>query len=90
VIYLGIDCGTQSTKTVALDGDTGKIVASAAQHYDVLPGLPTGYMEQHPATWTQAVDVTIHEAWGPVEKTCTVSAFPASNMGLFPWINNRE
>ena len=25
MIYLGIDCGTQSTKTVALDGETGKI-----------------------------------------------------------------
>ena len=31
IIYLGIDCGTQSTKTVALDGETGNIVASAAQ-----------------------------------------------------------
>jgi xylulokinase len=61
MIYLGIDCGTQSTKTVALDGDTGKIIASAAQNYDVLPGLPAGYMEQNPATWTDAVDATIQK-----------------------------
>ena len=59
MIYLGIDCGTQSTKTVALDGDTGKIIASATQNYDVLPGLPAGYMEQNPATWTDAVDATM-------------------------------
>ena len=59
MIYLGIDCGTQSTKTVALDGDTGKILASAAQSHDVLPGLPAGHMEQHPATWIQALEATI-------------------------------
>jgi xylulokinase len=59
MIYLGIDCGTQSTKTIALDGDTGKIMASAAQSYDVLPGLPAGHMEQHPAVWIQAMDATV-------------------------------
>jgi xylulokinase len=61
MIYLGIDCGTQSTKTVGLDGETGKIVASAAQHYDVLPGLPAGHMEQNPATWVAAVDSTVQK-----------------------------
>jgi xylulokinase len=59
MIYLGIDCGTQSTKTIALDGDTGKIIGSATQTYDVLPGLPPGHAEQNPATWTQAVEVTV-------------------------------
>ena len=61
MIYLGIDCGTQSTKTIALDGDTGEILASAAQSYDVLPGLPDGHMEQNPATWVQALDATIRQ-----------------------------
>lgn len=59
MIYLGLDCGTQSTKTVALDSDTGKIIASATQTYDVLPGLPAGHAEQNPATWVQAADVTV-------------------------------
>ena len=59
MIYLGLDCGTQSTKTVALDGDTGKIIGSATQTYDVLPGLPAGHAEQNPATWVQAADFTI-------------------------------
>ncbi len=53
MILLGIDCGTQSTKTVALDGGTGKLIASAAKHYDVLPGLPSGHMEQNPSTWNR-------------------------------------
>lgn len=61
MICLGIDCGTQSTKTVALDCDTGKIVASAARQYDVLPGLPAGHMEQDPGTWTTAVDATVQK-----------------------------
>lgn len=61
MIYLGIDCGTQGTKTVALDGELRKIVASAAQSYDVLPGLPPGHMEQDPVTWTSAVDTTVRQ-----------------------------
>lgn len=59
MIYLGIDCGTQSTKTIALDGDTGTILASAAQSHDVLSGLPPGHMEQHPSAWTDAVEATV-------------------------------
>jgi xylulokinase len=61
MIFLGIDCGTQSTKTVALDSDTGKIISSAAQNYGVLPGLPVGHMEQNPATWIQSLDATIQQ-----------------------------
>ncbi|MDB6018249.1 MAG: Xylulose kinase [Pedosphaera sp.] len=61
MIYLGIDCGTQSTKTIALDGETGQIIASAAQNYDVLPGLPPGHMEQHPSQWIEAMEATIQK-----------------------------
>ena len=61
MIYLGIDCGTQSMKTIALDADSGRIVASAAQSYDVLPGLPPGHLEQNPSTWIQATDATIRQ-----------------------------
>ncbi len=61
MIYLGIDCGTQSTKTIALDAESGRIIASAAQTYEILPGLPPGHLEQHPSTWTQTVDATIQQ-----------------------------
>jgi xylulokinase len=61
MITLGIDCGTQSTKTIALDADTGRIIASAAQAHDVLPDLPPGHLEQNPSTWTEAVDATIRQ-----------------------------
>jgi xylulokinase len=61
MIYLGIDCGTQSTKTIALDGESGRILTSAAQSYDVLPGLPPGHMEQDPQTWVDAMETTIRQ-----------------------------
>jgi xylulokinase len=61
MIYLGIDCGTQSTKTIALDAESGKIIASASQSYDLIPNLPPGHLEQDPALWTAAVDATIQQ-----------------------------
>ena len=59
MIYIGIDSGTQSTKAVVLDFETGAIIAHASEKYDVLDGLPPGHMEQHPATWTKAVDAAV-------------------------------
>ena len=61
MIYLGIDCGTQSTKIIALDAGSGHIIASAAQSYEVLPGLPPGHLEQNPSTWIEAVDSTLQQ-----------------------------
>ena len=59
MIYLGIDCGTQSTKTIAMDGETGAVLAAASQNYDVIPGLLPGHMEQNPLTWLEAMDETV-------------------------------
>jgi xylulokinase len=59
MIFLGIDCGTQSTKTIALDWETGKVLASAQQAYGFVPGLPDGAMEQNPQDWVDAADKTV-------------------------------
>ena len=59
MICLGIDSGTQSTKTIALDLESGKIIASAAQPYGLIEGLPAGHMEQDPQVWADAVDATV-------------------------------
>ncbi|MFZ4683391.1 MAG: FGGY family carbohydrate kinase, partial [Terrimicrobiaceae bacterium] len=64
MIFLGIDCGTQSTKTIALDWESGRILASAQKAYDFVPGLPPGAMEQNPQDWTDAADATISEVLG--------------------------
>ena len=59
MISLGIDSGTQSTKTIALDLESGEILASASQSYGMVEGLPPGHLEQEPQVWIDAVDATI-------------------------------
>jgi xylulokinase len=55
VICIGIDCGTQSLKTIAWDTNSGEIVGSASEAYDLLEGLPPGHKEQHPIVWIDAL-----------------------------------
>ena len=59
MITLGIDCGTQSLKTVALDGGSGKILASASKSYGLIEGLSLGHAEQDPAIWWSALRETV-------------------------------
>ena len=59
MIFIGIDSGTQSTKAIALDGESGEILASAQVAYDLIEGLPAGHLEQDPAEWLSAVDETV-------------------------------
>jgi xylulokinase len=55
MIYLGIDCGTQSLKVLAWSPDQG-VVGTASRAYDLIPGLPPGHKEQHPADWLRVLD----------------------------------
>lgn len=55
MIFIGIDCGTQSLKTVALDLDSD-VRVTAAQAYGMVGGLPPGHKEQDPADWLDALD----------------------------------
>ncbi len=59
MFFIGIDSGTQSTKAVVLEFETGRIVAQAQEAYDLLSGLPDGHLEQHPETWIRAVRNTV-------------------------------
>ncbi len=58
-IYLGIDSGTQSTKCVALDLATGRVIAEARAPHQLIAGLPPGHMEQHPQEWAAAMESVI-------------------------------
>ncbi len=60
--FIGIDSGTQSTKAIILDAETGAVIASASAPYDLIEGLPTGHKEQHPSEWIAAVRSTINTA----------------------------
>src|ERR1017187_8102188 len=61
-LLLGIDSGTQSTKVLVVDARDGKVLASAAQAYDLIPNLPPGAKEQHPHTWRDAAASAIRQA----------------------------
>ncbi len=60
--FIGIDSGTQSTKTILLDASSGEVVASTSRAYDLIEGLPAGHKEQQPAEWIDAVGQTIQSA----------------------------
>src|SRR5437667_2764847 len=61
-LLLGIDSGTQSTKVLVVDARDGKVLASAAQEYDLIPNLGPGAKEQHPHTWREATASGIRRA----------------------------
>ena len=61
-LLLGIDSGTQSTKVLVVDARDGKVLAAAAQEYDLIPNLPPGAKEQHPHTWREATASAIRRA----------------------------
>jgi xylulokinase len=70
MIALGIDCGTQGLKTVALDGDYGVVLASSQRGYGLIEGLPAGHLEQDPETWWSALDSTVGEVLASLGSRC--------------------
>ncbi len=61
MICLGLDSGTQSTKCIALDVESGVVVAAGQQSYGFIEGLPPGHFEQNPETWVDASDAAVRE-----------------------------
>jgi xylulokinase len=61
-LVIGIDSGTQSTKVLVVDGSSGKVVGEGAKSYGLIPDLPPGAKEQHPATWREAAGLSIKVA----------------------------
>ena len=60
--FLGVDNGTQSTKTIIVNSETGQVVGKAAKGYGLIEGLPPGYKEQNPTVWIDALHETINQA----------------------------
>jgi xylulokinase len=61
-LVIGIDSGTQSTKALVVDANTGKVLAAAAETYGLIPNLPPGAKEQHPHTWRDATASAMRRA----------------------------
>src|SRR5580698_2723578 len=68
-LYVGVDSGTQSVKAIALDLDTGRVVAEARAPHHLIEGLPPGHMEQHPQEWVSAMDAAIGEVACKVDRS---------------------
>ncbi len=68
-LYLGIDSGTQSTKAVLLDLESGRVVAQARAPHELIRGLPPGHAEQHPHEWTAAMDSVIRTVLEGADRT---------------------
>ena len=70
-VLIGVDSGTQSTKALVMDANTGKVLGSGSAKYDLLPGLPPGAKEQHPETWRKATATAIKVALKQAKASAT-------------------
>lgn len=61
-LLIGIDSGTQSTKSLVVDAKTGRVLGGASESYGLIPGLPAGAKEQHPETWLKAASKSVRRA----------------------------
>lgn len=52
-MFLGIDCGTQGTKALLLDADSGRVLGHGSASYPMHSGV-NGCREQAPADWLKA------------------------------------
>jgi xylulokinase len=66
-LYIGIDSGTQSTKAIALDLASGRVVAEARAPHHLIAGLPAGHLEQHPAEWVAALDQVLRKVAAQID-----------------------
>jgi xylulokinase len=53
-LFLGLDVGTQGTKALLLDGDSGAVAGRGAAPHGLIAGLPEGAVEQDPQQWLDA------------------------------------
>jgi xylulokinase len=68
-LYVGVDSGTQSVKAIALDADTGRVVAEGRAPHQMITGLPPGHMEQHPEDWVRAMDSAVSEVASKIDRS---------------------
>lgn len=60
--FVGVDSGTQGTKALVVDGESGRVLGSAFRAMGLIEGLPPGHREQHPSAWVDALVEAVREA----------------------------
>ena len=59
---IGVDSGTQSTKVLIVDFESGRIVGRGQAPHAMIPGLKPGESEQDPDVWIWAFEEALKEA----------------------------
>lgn len=68
-LFIGIDCGTQGTKGIVFDRDTGETLATARSSHSLIEGLPPGHSEQNPSDWTDALEKVLDGLLNQIDRT---------------------
>jgi xylulokinase len=59
---IGIDSGTQGTKALVVDFETGAVLGRGTAPHAMIAGLPPGSSEQDPGTWVLAMEKALARA----------------------------
>jgi len=59
--FLGIDSGTQSTKAILVEADSGRVLSLGRASHDLIAETP-GQKEQHPQWWVEALSRAVQQA----------------------------
>ncbi len=88
--FVGVDCGSQGTKAVVVDGMDGKVVGNGYVGYGLIEGLPAGHREQHPSTWVEAMIKSVRDALSEVKIEGSVEGIGVSGQqhGFVPLDKN--
>ncbi|RKQ96881.1 xylulokinase [Kushneria sinocarnis] len=60
-MYIGVDCGTQSTKVVVFDPERRALIGEASSAHELISAA-SGRREQQPAWWIEAFETAFHQA----------------------------
>ena len=60
--FVGVGSGTQGTKALVVDDESGRVLGSAFRAMGLIEGLPPGHREQHPSSWVDALVEAVREA----------------------------
>jgi len=59
---VGIDSGTQGTKALVVDFESGCVLGRGYAPHTMVPGLPPSASEQEPRTWVEATEIALGTA----------------------------
>ncbi len=66
--FIGIDSGTQGTKSIVFDIEEKKIVAQSYQKHSIIEDI-YGKKEQNPQEWISALDKTLYDVLSKIDRS---------------------